>query len=128
MTAHSEIDDELFRVRSYRLRNEFVSWKAAVEIHAVFSKVIVLDMTHLTRDVLEEFELMRGPDFWYKTAFLCPTVDSQRTVEPLLDEHPTALVVYSLEDLRAKLLELRSRFPAAPSPDQEISILVSPIA
>ena len=51
----------------HRIRNELVSWKTAVEIHASFARVIILDLTKTTRALEDEIDLINMQNMWFKT-------------------------------------------------------------
>ena len=109
--AHSEIEHELFKATSYRLKNEVISWKSAVEVHGTFARVIVLDASHITDGVLEELQLICDCEFWYKLLLLCPTDQSRAAASKLLSSRPDTLVVERQEQVMSILKALLQQFP-----------------
>ena len=67
MVSNNEIEHEVFKATSYRLKNEVVSWKAAVEIHSFFAKIIIVDLGNPTPALQAELEIIKESDFYYKT-------------------------------------------------------------
>ncbi|EJG0713406.1 hypothetical protein ACIL2W_004519 [Vibrio parahaemolyticus] len=120
----SEIEDELFTATSYRLKNEVISWKAAVEVHSVFARVIILDVSYISEGVREEIELMVDCDFWYKMIILCPTEQSYASVSALLSTRPDTLVVEKQEQVKSTLEELLKHFPDYPTSERCLKKLV----
>lgn len=123
MVTHDEVDDELFRASSYRLQNEFVSWRSAVEIHAVFARLIVMDMTLLTEATRDEVAIVSGSAFWYKTIFLCPTDQCREAVASIVSSRPEALIVNSRDELKSALLAIRSSLPVTPTLERTVKFL-----
>jgi len=66
----NEAADHLEKISGHRITNPVVSWLAAVETHAALAKVLVLNTSHVTEQVNDEFELLGEKGFFYKTIII----------------------------------------------------------
>jgi hypothetical protein len=64
-------DDALVKATKTRINNPAISWKSAVEIHALVAKIIVVDAREISPYVMDELEIIRSHDLWFKTIILC---------------------------------------------------------
>jgi len=70
MVSSDELEHELFKATSYRLKNHVVSWESAVETHAFFARVIIIDLNETSDAVKKELEIIKDSNFDYKTVIL----------------------------------------------------------
>jgi len=126
MVTHNEIEYELFRATSYRLKNEVISWKSAVEVHAAFARLIVLDASAITDGVRAELQLLLECGFWYKTILLCPTEESRAVACRVLSSRPECLIVGDQDHVASAIQEVLKRFPAFPTPDVCLKQMIAP--
>lgn len=121
----SEVSDAIAKVVGARISNSVVSWQAAVEVHSLLAKLIVLNVTAITPELIEEMQLLDNHGLWHKSVLYGENLqeaDIRRHVEDHISGSLSdAYVAKDLADVQRVTRWVRSSIAHFPAPERPLS-------